>query len=97
MSFVLAMAVCFRLWTFDNSKLFNFNHTPRVHEVDSSYPGGASPLIAFPPTQEALNLLPSVPNASLLPILPKQTLLQNNTLAIQVPIPILSLLIKLSE
>lgn len=35
-----------------------------------------------------------MPNASLLPIFPKHTLLQNRTLAIQVPIPMLSLLIK---
>lgn len=43
---------------------------------------------------ETLAFLLPVPKASLLPIFPKQTLLQNSTLAIQVPIPMLSLLIR---
>jgi hypothetical protein len=45
-------------------------------------------------TYEILAFLLLVPNANRLPILPKHTLLQNNTLAIHVPTPMLSLLIK---
>lgn len=41
---------------------------------------------------EILPLLPSPPTANLLPIFPKHTQLQNSTLAIHVPTPIISLL-----
>lgn len=42
---------------------------------------------------DTLGFPPGRPNAKLLPIFPKQTLLQNSTLAIQVPTPILSCVI----
>lgn len=44
-----------------------------------------------------LGLLPLLPNASLLPMFPKQTQLQNSTLAIHVLTPILSLVIRPSD
>ena len=44
-----------------------------------------------------LDLLPWLPNASLLPMFPKQTQLQNSTLAIHVLTPMLSLVIRLSD
>lgn len=44
-----------------------------------------------------LGLLPLLPNANLLPMLPKQTQLQNSTLAIHVLTPILSLVIRPSD
>lgn len=43
---------------------------------------------------EMLGLLIGAPRASLRPIFPKHTLLQNKTLAIQVMTPMLSLLIR---
>lgn len=45
-------------------------------------------------TYEILGRLLLVPSANRLPMFPKHTLLQNNTLAIHVPTPMLSLLIK---
>lgn len=67
------------------SMFFDERYVGIVQRVEATY----MDLVLY----ETLGLLPGLPNANLLPIFPKHTLLQNNTLAIQVPTPMLSLLI----